>query len=193
MRMISLRASGAAIAASLLMLAASSAHAATDCGIALTNLTNPNALDCVFVSGNVFSNSDAHVIAQQDGVNSLDGPFTFDGNFNALPKIVSLMNGNQINFGKTLFGQTIIGVHFGNVAVDPTGNISAFWLLDLGAAGANFVSLDNTRGFSNAVLYTTTPPAVPEPATWLMMIAGFGAIGFGLRQARRTRVSVSYA
>ena len=28
-------------------------------------------------------------------------------------------------------------------------------------------------------------PAVPEPATWLMMIAGFGMLGFALRRRRR--------
>ena len=33
--------------------------------------------------------------------------------------------------------------------------------------------------------------AVPEPATWAMMIGGFGMIGAAMR--RRTRVSVSYA
>jgi outer membrane lipase/esterase len=27
--------------------------------------------------------------------------------------------------------------------------------------------------------------AVPEPATWIMMLLGFGAIGFGMRLERR--------
>ena len=27
--------------------------------------------------------------------------------------------------------------------------------------------------------------AVPEPATWLVMLVGFGAIGYGLRRTRR--------
>ena len=43
---------------------------------------------------------------------------------------------------------------------------------------------DNAGGFSVA--------AVPEPATWLMMIVGFGAIGAGMR-ARRARPAVSFA
>lgn len=34
-------------------------------------------------------------------------------------------------------------------------------------------------------------PAVPEPATWAMMIAGFGAVGFAMR--RRRNVTVSFA
>jgi hypothetical protein len=32
---------------------------------------------------------------------------------------------------------------------------------------------------------------VPEPASWLMMIAGFGAVGMMMR--RKTRVRVAYA
>lgn len=38
---------------------------------------------------------------------------------------------------------------------------------------------DNTGGVSLAVA------AVPEPATWLMMLFGFGMIGFGMRSAKR--------
>ena len=33
-------------------------------------------------------------------------------------------------------------------------------------------------------------PAVPEPGTWLMMLAGFGIVGGAMRH--RTRTSVSY-
>lgn len=37
-------------------------------------------------------------------------------------------------------------------------------------------------------------PAVPEPATWAMMIGGFGMVGGAMRSARRKqKVSVSYA
>jgi hypothetical protein len=37
----------------------------------------------------------------------------------------------------------------------------------------------------NVVFATITPPAVPEPATWGMMIAGFGAVGGAMRYRRR--------
>ena len=33
--------------------------------------------------------------------------------------------------------------------------------------------------------------AVPEPATWAMMIAGFGMVGFAMRRSQK--VSVSFA
>jgi hypothetical protein len=48
------------------------------------------------------------------------------------------------------------------------------------AAGADF---QNTSG----ITFTVTPAAtaVPEPATWGMMILGFGLTSFGLRRAKR--------
>jgi hypothetical protein len=36
-----------------------------------------------------------------------------------------------------------------------------------------------------------SPQAVPEPATWAMMILGMGAVGGAMR--RRTRTGVTYA
>ena len=36
---------------------------------------------------------------------------------------------------------------------------------------------------------TTPPPVVPEPATWAMMLMGFGAVGFTLRRRRRTSIA----
>ncbi len=51
----------------------------------------------------------------------------------------------------------------------------------------DFPHTDNRGGVSLNVLST----AVPEPATWAMMILGFGAIGSAMR--RRNRVRVSYA
>ncbi len=39
----------------------------------------------------------------------------------------------------------------------------------------------------------TQAGAVPEPASWMMMIAGFGAIGSTLRRSKKVRTAVSYA
>lgn len=40
--------------------------------------------------------------------------------------------------------------------------------------------------------YERVPAGVPEPATWGMMILGFGAVGAAMRMRRR-KISVSYA
>lgn len=38
-----------------------------------------------------------------------------------------------------------------------------------------------------------TPPPVPEPATWALMLVGFGAIGFAMRRKQQVRVNYSLA
>ena len=50
---------------------------------------------------------------------------------------------------------------------------------------------DNS-GASLTVAGTTTP-AVPEPATWAMMIGGFGAIGVAARRGRKVMTKVTFA
>lgn len=64
---------------------------------------------------------------------------------------------------------------------DATFNEGAFW--GLGNRGANI-----TGTFT---LLSDSTAAVPEPATWAMMIAGFGLVGASMR--RRQKVSVTYA
>lgn len=151
-------------------------------------LTSPDALACAgYYSGNLLNGSAIDIANQQEAIASLPGDFVFDGDWAALDpefKIESLSNINQMNFGKTLYGSTIIGAHFGNVAGDAK-NVSVFWLFDFGSDGAQFVALDDTQGFSNAVLYTTGVGAVPEPSTWALMLLGFGAVGGAMRAKRR--------
>jgi PEP-CTERM motif len=48
-----------------------------------------------------------------------------------------------------------------------------------------------TAGFWTATLPAVTP-GVPEPATWAMMLMGFGAMGFAIRR-RNTTVRIRYA
>ena len=45
--------------------------------------------------------------------------------------------------------------------------------------GARFASTSNSFEFDDLAIR-----AVPEPATWMMMILGFGAVGFGMRRRR---------
>jgi len=49
----------------------------------------------------------------------------------------------------------------------------------------------NNPGWSHITFFDTGAPAVPEPATWAMMIGGFGMMGAALR--RRQKVAVTYA
>lgn len=155
-----------------------------------TALTAPTASACSgYWEGNLLGGSPAKVQDQIDAIDMLPSSFTFNGDWGPVDatKITSLANGNELDFGQMLFGETIIGAHFGNVA-GPAGNVTVFWLFDFGTTGASSVALNNTMGFSNSVLYTTGTNAVPEPATWLMMILGFGLIG-GAMRGRKTKVA----
>jgi hypothetical protein len=53
-----------------------------------------------------------------------------------------------------------------------------------------FAQVDNVNifnlGVDNVSISTAAGAAVPEPATWSLMLIGFGAIGFSLRRARRS-------
>ena len=50
----------------------------------------------------------------------------------------------------------------------------------------------NGQGYAQNVTLSSVG-AVPEPATWAMMIFGFAAIGGAMRRQRKTNVKVSYA
>jgi hypothetical protein len=100
-------------------------------------------------------------------------------------------NGNTV----TMSGLTVLGLHFGNAPDAPDQPLNAFYLFDLGAASSSQVSLWaynsdgklvlNGQGSSNAEVYTTGTPGVPEPATWGMMLLGFGGIGMAMRRGRK--------
>lgn len=68
-------------------------------------------------------------------------------------------------------------------AVNPGGLSGNLWLVAAGGSDANY------DGFKLGQL---TVSAVPEPATWAMMIMGFGAVGFAMRN-RKKQPKVSYA
>lgn len=185
----------AALSAIALTVAATPAYALTEISPCDPALTNPDADDCAgYYSGNLINGSAEDIANQQAAIASLSGSFVWDGNWGAVDpefKITSLSgpSGNRLNFGTTMYGLTVIGAHFGNVA-GPAGNVSVFWQFDFGQAGADYITLDNVQGFSNAVLYTA--PGIPEPATWAMMLVGFGAVGSMFRR-RRAKLAVSYA
>jgi hypothetical protein len=87
-------------------------------------------------------------------------------------------------------------VHYGkgNGPVNNNGGVTAFYRFN---AGTNLDTISFTNGsISSVALYATgsalnTPDAVPEPATWAMMVGGFALIGAAAR--RRPRSSPGFA
>jgi hypothetical protein len=99
-----------------------------------------------------------------------------------------------IDFGQTLFGLTIIGLHYGSAGDGGEG--TSFFLFDAGTAGVGSVTVSSRTdthfnfGLSNAALFSTGGP-VPEPATWAMMLLGFGGIGMAMRRSRRGKPALA--
>lgn len=106
------------------------------------------------------------------------------GGPNTSPLIISVGSGgtptqiaNSGNLGATGTWTQFTGSF---VATSTSTNLSIF--TDVTAASGNDFGLD-------AISVTA---AVPEPATWLMMILGFGFVG-GIMRSHRTKTVVTYA
>jgi len=75
-----------------------------------------------------------------------------------------------------------------NLLADPgnTDLSELFTLNNLGLIAGNFtLTVEGTRGDSSTIGGHADATAVPEPATWAMMLLGFGAIGFSARRSRK--------
>jgi hypothetical protein len=166
-------------AAAATCLLSSSAFASTAC----SNLDiTPNAIDCSgFYDGNILNGSPADILAQKTALADLG--FVWDGS--TIIQTISPLNGAMVvDFDQLLVGVSYVAMHFGNGKGGP-GNATAFYKIDAGS-GIDKINLVYNAS-SNAVLYSTgSGGGVPEPATWAMMIAGFGLIGAAMR--RRTMV-----
>jgi hypothetical protein len=144
-----------------------------------------------FYDNNVFGGDAAKIALQKEAVTFLGG--SYDGNFGALygfPSISSTEGARTFDLGRTFTGKVIIGAHFGNIGMprDAFGNVSAFYLMDFGA-GKSSIHFVQSRGLSNLYVFKgpTDVGVVPEPSTWLLLIAGFGALGAAMRRRRSLR------
>jgi PEP-CTERM motif len=102
-------------------------------------------------------------------------------------------NGNDANFSATVGGFT-----FANFAASATPAGNWLHLSSTGFGNGNglvdFVFEYSSFGvpakdFIIDRVYFAETGAVPEPATWAMMLAGFGVVGFAMRRRRDVRVN----
>lgn len=78
---------------------------------------------------------------------------------------------------------------FGPGGVGPSGFVGNLWLVAASFNGPESYkcgrkTCTSVDGFKFSNLTVNTVPAVPEPATWAMMIAGFGLTGAAIRRRR---------
>ncbi len=65
------------------------------------------------------------------------------------------------------------------------GNVDGDGFFEAGNRGMSGGDITVTYDYAEAGLTRTSLSPVPEPAAWLLMIAGFGLVGYVLRQRRR--------
>lgn len=182
----------ALMTAGLGLAAAATPAQADTCSQTVITASSPtvSASNCVgYYSGNLINtNTQGDMNAALD---TLTNTTTWNITYNSIAgtEQTSLDSNGLLSFGTALYGTVIFGVHVGNTgtATDPTlQNQTAFFLFS-GLTGQTTINIDGlAKGFSNAVLVENgTPPAVPEPATWAMMLLGFGAMGLVVRSSRR--------
>jgi hypothetical protein len=71
--------------------------------------------------------------------------------------------------------------------IDWTGSSNNYSLV------SQILPVTECRGGTCPVITPFIPDAVPEPATWAMMLVGFGMIGAGMRRKARVETRVRYA
>lgn len=160
---------------------------------------------CLF-NGNINGNSNpsnaSSYLSAQDAYNAFRDPDI------ALTFITKSDDANFGTFGSTTGGVStsgtwsLPGYMVNYVAVKASNQ---FVLYSVSGSTGNWDTLDipylnkngkgNPHGLSHLAFFgTAAPGAVPEPATWAMMLLGFGFVGSAMRSAKRRRkLVVSYA
>jgi hypothetical protein len=156
----------------------------TNPSILLPQILNSNAIDA-----NTSGSGTLNVFVTASGLTAPLGSIPFQSAFTV----------NTLTAGWTVLEQTFISTSntlFTGSLLDATsfGAIGTNVLTALGATGAGPYSITAEytitaagAGSSNATINVS---AVPEPATWGMMLLGFAGLAFAFRQSRR---KVSFA
>lgn len=156
-----------------------------DCVTDLTLAAGSSQLACYGrYDNNILNNSNNTSINQALTALGYAGPAIVFDNLPAGNKISGLGGSHTVDFPGLLNGIVYIGIHYGNGAGGP-GNSTTFYKLS--ASNLDTITL-NLNASSNAVLLAGGP-AVPEPATWAMMLGGFGLIGAAMRRRQRTAIT----
>ena len=91
--------------------------------------------------------------------------------------LISLFNGGSIVGTYSLAVASGVGAYFGVTGSDAFNRVTV-------AQSGGFAVLDNVS-FNGS--------AVPEPATWMLMLLGFGGIGYAMRFRKKTNATGAFA
>lgn len=90
----------------------------------------------------------------------------------------TFVGGTSVTSGSTTY--TLTGFGWDR---SPANNVSAF----------SAISGDDPSDYTGQFSFVQTAAAVPEAATWAMMLTGFGLVGFGLRRRSDISTTVRFA
>lgn len=108
---------------------------------------------------------------------------------NTLSGLYSIIVGTSTP-GATITNVTLAGIMGSTGSFSTIGSSNSLSLLVPSLAAGDYrVSFSGNAPANGGVAtgnLTFQPASVPEPATWAMMLVGFGAMGFAARRRRRT-------
>ena len=195
-----------ALASTIALAAASAANAAVTIGagstISVTGnvIANPTNQDISQATSLDFTNSlytpslgVAGPVSSYSGTGSFAGDICL-GSCGTIQDILSLAVGPQSipNFFLLSGGTGPASISFSLDGISSIVRTPGF--LDVTATGTlSATGFDSTPGLfrfstqggGNLVTFSATTTAVPEPATWALMLLGFGGIGMAMRRRRR--------
>ena len=156
-------------------------------------VTGPTPLDYTPPASGLFG---AVLSGSADMTTGFDDTFTFNiiggpGVANAQVSTILLNGAQNVNFTSILLD----GLYaFTKTAGDgsPLNPVPETWALapvQLGNGAHTIEVVGSLLGPTGSYSGTLNVAAVPEPATWAMMLIGFGAIGFSMR--RRPRATLA--
>jgi hypothetical protein len=128
---------------------------------------NPNDAYSM-LSGNIYLNNG-------EGMSWIEFALT-SGAAGTIDFILTDMNGGTFNFFDQIIGNG--DTFFAFEAIDGQLIANVYWQADTPPGSVDI--LKQVR-----ILRDGDAPVVPEPATWAMMLMGFGATGFAMRRGRR--------
>jgi hypothetical protein len=102
----------------------------------------------------------------------------------------------KLFLGSELVGSNFVGLNRNDildqsVSFDQIGGGLTFDRFEFSYAKANGAPINLIELVDN-ITFNTAVSAVPEPATWIMMLLGFGSIGFAVRRRRAATNTVSH-
>ena len=105
---------------------------------------------------------------------------------------------SPLDYSQELIGQTMAnGCVFGSFGAcynGPSGDFNLFKAGGTAPTGTFYFQLTAASGNNLAVIsMAPTVAGVPEPATWAMLILGFGVVGGAMRRRSQPKVSYSFA